>query len=124
MLYVGTLSKKLDERSGVSQRTGQAWKMAEYLVEESGNMYPKHIVFKVSDGTIDRIAKFDALIGQEVTIDFGIDAHESGGRWYNDVVAYGIRTKNDAAPAPPSQAAPAQAPDQASAQNNTDRLPF
>lgn len=125
MQYEGTLSKKLAERSGVSQRTGQAWKMADYLVEEGGTMYPKHIVFKVSDGTVDRIAKFDAMIGKEVIIDFGIDAHESDGRWYNDIVAYGIRAKEQTqAPAAAPGQAPAQGQAQQPAAQGSDGLPF
>ena len=118
MQYVGTLAKKLGERSGVSQRNGQAWKMADYLVEEGGTMYPHHVVFKVSDGTVDRIAKFDAMIGKEVVIDFGIDAHESDGRWYNDIVAYGIRRQGERPAASVATTGPAPA------QQGSDGLPF
>ena len=90
MEQTGILLKKLDEHSGVSQRTGNAWKNAEFLMEVPGQ-YPLHINFTVADGQSGRIAHFENHIGKTVTVSFDIDAHEYNGRWYNEVKAWGCK---------------------------------
>lgn len=81
--------RKLGERSGVSQRNGQPWKTAEFLVEIQGQ-YPHHVNFSVRDGQVGRIARFESMIGKTVTVSFDIDAHEYEGRWFNELGAWGI----------------------------------
>lgn len=90
METIGILVQKLGERSGVSQKTGNPWKMAEYLVEVPGQ-YPKKIKFDVSDGTSGKIAHFDSLVGKMVTVYWDIDASEYNGRWYNTATAWGCK---------------------------------
>ena len=85
----GILVKQIAMREGVSQRNGQPWKIAEYLVEVPGQ-YPRHINFRVSDGQVGRIARFDSLVGKMVTVSFDIDAHEYEGKWFNEINAWGI----------------------------------
>lgn len=81
--------RKLGEREGVSTRNGNPWKIGEYLVEIPGQ-YPRHINFRVSDGQVGRLARFESMIGKTVTVSFDIDAHEHEGRWYNEINAWGI----------------------------------
>lgn len=90
MEQTGILLKKLGEHSGVSQRTGNAWKNAEFLMEVPGQ-YPQHLNFTVADGQSGRIAHFENHIGKTVTVSFDIDAHEYNGRWYNEVKAWGCK---------------------------------
>lgn len=85
----GILVKKTGEREGVSQRTGTAWKKAEFLLEIPGS-YTRYVNFSVSDGQQSRIARFESLIGKNVTVSFDIEAHEYQGRWFNEIVAWGI----------------------------------
>ena len=89
MEVTGILVKQVAVREGVSQRNGQPWKIAEYLLEIPGQ-YPRHIAFRVSDGQVGRIARFDSLVGKTVTISFDIDVHEHEGRWFNEIGAWGI----------------------------------
>ena len=89
MEITGILVKQVAVREGVSQRNGQPWKIAEYLLEIPGQ-YPRHICFRVSDGQVGRIARFDSLIGKTVTVSFDIDAHEHEGRWFNEIGAWGV----------------------------------
>jgi hypothetical protein len=89
MEITGILMRKVGEREGVSQRTGVAWKSAEFLMEIPGQ-YPRHINFSVRDGQQQRIARFEGLIGKTVTVSFDIDAHEYEGRWFNEIGAWGI----------------------------------
>ena len=130
MEITGILVKKLGEREGVSQRNGQPWKTAEYLVEIPGQ-FPRHINFRVSDGQVGRIARFDSLVGKMVTVSFDIDAHEHEGRWYNDIGAWGVmeyittdtRQANIASAQQPGQVAqPAEQP--AEEGEKKDDLPF
>ena len=90
MEQTGILLRKLDEHSGVSQRTGNAWRNADFLMEVPGQ-YPQHINFTVADGQSGRIAHFENHIGKTVTVSFDIDAHEYNGRWYNEVKAWGCK---------------------------------
>ena len=89
MEVTGILVKQIAVREGVSQRNGNPWKIGEYLVEIPGQ-YPRHISFRVSDGQVGRLARFDSLIGKTVTVSFDIDAHEHEGRWFNEINAWGI----------------------------------
>ena len=90
MEQTGILVRKLDERTGVSQRTGNTWRQAEFLLEVPGQ-YPSHISFTVADGQSGRIAHFEKHIGKTVTVSFDIDAREYNGRWYNDLRAWGCK---------------------------------
>ena len=89
MEVTGILVKQIAVREGVSQRNGNPWKIGEYLVEIPGQ-YPRHIAFRVSDGQVGRLARFDSLIGKTVTVSFDIDAHEHEGRWFNEIKAWGV----------------------------------
>lgn len=89
MEVTGILVKKTGEREGVSSRNGMPWKIAEYLIEIPGQ-FPRHINFRVSDGQVGRLARFDSLVGKTVTVSFDIDAHEYEGRWFNELNAWGI----------------------------------
>jgi hypothetical protein len=90
MEQTGILVRKLDERTGVSQRTGNTWRQAEFLLEVPGQ-YPSHISFTVADGQSGRIAHFEKHIGKTVTVSFDINASEYNGRWYNDLRAWGCK---------------------------------
>lgn len=89
MEITGILVKQVAIREGVSQRNGNPWKIGEYLLEVPGQ-YPRHIVFRVSDGQVGRMARFDSLVTKMVTVSFDIDAHEHEGRWFNEITAWGI----------------------------------
>lgn len=131
----GILVKKVAEREGVSQRNGQPWKIGEYLLEIPGQ-YPRHIAFRVSDGQVGRLARFDSLIGKMVTVSFDIDAREYEGKWFNDITAWGVmeyidqttRQANiEAAKAQqqaPAAADPQKTDNQKEAGGESDGLPF
>ena len=89
MEVTGILVKKTSEREGVSKQSGMPWKIAEYLIEIPGQ-FPRHINFRVSDGQVGRLARFDSLVGKTVTVSFDIDAHEYEGRWFNELNAWGV----------------------------------
>ena len=84
----GKIISALPERSGTSQRTGNTWKLQEFVVE-THDQYPKKMAFEVFGE--DRLQRFNIQVGQEVNIAFDIDAHEYNGRWFNSIRAYDVR---------------------------------
>ena len=104
----------------------------EYVIEVPGQ-YPRKCVFRLFGE--DRIKQFNIQQGEDLTIQFDIDAHEYNGRWFNEIRAYNVvrgqvaqpvAAAPAAAPFPPAGAAtapfpPAQEP---AAENAADDLPF
>lgn len=98
MEFVGLLEKKIGEREGKTDFG--AYKIATFLLSEVAS-FPKHIVVDVMDGEVGRIAKFEALLGQNVIVDFDVEAKESKkepGKWFNSVRAWKVRSTQ---PEPP-----------------------
>ena len=131
----GKVIAALPERSGVSAR-GE-WKSQEFVIEYQEGQYPRHLVFTVFGA--DRLQRFNIQIGQTVLVAFDIDAHEWNGRWFTDVRAFDVRLVDPNAAAPVAQAAPIMnniapaveanpaasfPPQQESAGESADDLPF
>ena len=130
----GKVIAALPERSGVSAR-GE-WKSQEFVIEYQEGQYPRHLVFTVFGA--DRLQRFNIQIGQTVLVAFDIDAREWNGRWFTDIRAFDVRQVDpNAAPAPQAapilnniapavEANPAAPfpPQQESAGESADDLPF
>ena len=142
MDLTGKIIAILPASSGVSARTGSSWMSQDYVIEVPGS-FPRKMLFRVFGE--DRIKQFNIQAGEEVTVQFDIDAHEYNGRWYNDIRAYNVMRGQPAqevpqattvapvgaAPFPPQQAeaaAPSAAPfppaPEAAGENAADDLPF
>jgi len=136
MELTGKIIAVMEPRSGVSARTGNAWMTQEYVLEVPGQ-YPKRCVFNLFGE--DRIKQFNIQNGEDITIQFDIDAREYQGRWFNDIRAYNVIRGQVpvaapvASPFPPTQAQPdaaaaaapfPPAPEAAPAENSADDLPF
>ena len=126
MEFTGRIIKALEQRTGVSSRTGNPWKMQDFVIEETVGQFPKRMVFNVFGE--DNLNRFNIQEGQEVTVSFDINAREYNSRWYNDIRAWRVsHDVNGAAPAaqPYVDAAPAAAaPDPFAPSNEKDDLPF
>lgn len=137
MELTGRIIAVMEPRGGVSARTGNSWKTQEYVLEVPGQ-YPRRCVFNIFGE--DRINQFNIQQGEDLTIQFDIDAREYNGRWFNDIRAYNVIRGQQpvagapvaaagapqASPFPPADGAtapfpPAQEP---SAEGSTDDLPF
>ena len=80
----------------------------EYVIEVPGQ-YPRKCLFRIFGE--DRIKQFNIQQGEDLTVQFDIDAHEFNGRWFNDIRAYNvIRGQQPVAGAPVAAAAPQAAP--------------
>lgn len=87
MDLTGKIIAILPANSGVSARTGNAWMSQEYVLEVPGT-YPRKMVFRLFGE--DRIKQFNIQAGEELTVQFDIDAHEWQGRWFNEIRAFNI----------------------------------
>ena len=130
MEITGKIIVACEPRGGVSQRTGNNWKMQEFVIE-THEQYPKKCMFSVFGE--DRLRDFNIQVGDELTVSFDIDAREYNGRWYNDLRAWRVARVDPnavaaaatpaavaaAVPAPNATAAPA-----APAASTEDDLPF
>jgi hypothetical protein len=127
MELTGKIIAVMEPRGGVSARTGNSWKTQEYVLEVPGQ-YPKRCVFNVFGE--DRINQFNIQQGEDLTVQFDIDAREYNGRWFNDVRAYNVIRGQQPAVAPQAAAAPSAAtspfpPAQEPAgEGSSDDLPF
>lgn len=87
MELTGTIIAILPARSGISQKTGNAWMTQQYVLEIPGQ-YPRHMVFEVFGE--DRIRQFNIQLQGQYNVSFDIDASEYQGKWYNKIHAYSV----------------------------------
>ena len=135
MELTGKIIAVLPAQSGVSARTGNNWMSQEYVIEVPGQ-YPRKCVFRIFGE--ERIKQYNIQQGEDITVQFEIDAHEFNGRWFNDVRAYNVVRGQapiapgapmgapQASPFPPADGTtspfpPAQEP---ASEGSTDDLPF
>ena len=134
MELTGRIIAVLPANSGVSNRTGNPWMSQEYVIEVPGQ-YPRKCVFRLFGE--DRIKQFNIQNGEDLTIQFDIDAHEYQGRWFNKIRAYNVIRGQvppvanvGASPFPPAQAQPDAAPSpfppapETASESSADDLPF
>ena len=142
MEFTGRIIIALEPRSGVSARTGNPWKMQDFVIEEAMGQFPKRMVFNVFGE--DNLNRFNIQEGQEVTVSFDVNAREYNGRWFNDIRAWNVvpavqaqpvagaqpaaqpaaQAAQPVAPFPPADSAPsAQATFETAADDSSD-LPF
>ena len=103
MEFTGKIIKVLEARGGVSNRTGNPWKMQDFVIEETVGQFPKRMVFNVFGE--DNLTRFNIQEGQELTVSFDINAREYNGRWYNDVRVRNVMPATPAQPLAPQQPA-------------------
>ena len=98
MELTGKVIAVMEARSGTSARTGNAWMTQEYVIEIPGQ-FPKRCAFSIFGE--DRIKQFNIQNGEDITIQFDIDARQYNGRWFNDIRAYNVirgQSKQSVAP--------------------------
>ena len=87
MELTGRIIAVLEAKSGTSSKTGNLWMMQGYVIEVPGQ-YPRRSAFTVFGE--DKIKQLNIQNGEDLTIQFDIDAREYNGRWYNDFRAYNV----------------------------------
>ena len=110
MEITGRIIAVLPLQSGMSQRTGQQWASQQFVLQ-TDERFPQKFLFKVFGQ--DRIQQWNIQMGQVITVQFGVDAHETNGRWYGENTAYnvfGVQQMQPAAQPQYQQPAPQPAP--------------
>lgn len=108
----GTIIAVLPTRSGTSAN-GKAWACASYVLEIPGT-FTRHMAFEVFGE--DKINGFDIKVGEQLSVDFEIDAHQWQDKWFNSIRAWNVTRVNAPqtqviAPQPTVTAAPQQPAD-------------
>jgi len=102
MEITGKIIAALEPRGGVSQRTGNNWKMQEFVIETL-EQYPRKCMFNVFGE--DRLREMNIQVGEVLTVSFDIDAREYNGRWYNDIRAWRV-VRNESTTSPQASVEP------------------
>ena len=121
MDLTGKVIAILPANSGVSARTGNAWMSQEYVIEVPGQ-YPRKMLFRIFGE--DRIKQFSIQPGEEITVQFDIDAHEYNGRWFNEIRAYNILRGQAGGSIPAATPFPPQQPAAQGAAPQAANAPF
>ena len=87
MEITGRIIAVLPPQSGVSQRTGQPW-VSQNFVIQTDERFPQKLVFKIFGE--DKLRQFAIQMGETLTVQFSVDAHESNGRWFGENSAYNV----------------------------------
>lgn len=83
----GIIIKEYPAREGVSQRTGNAWKSQEFVIQTK-DQYPRACQFRVFGA--DRLAQFNLHQGDAVHIWLNINARAWQDRYFNDIDCYQV----------------------------------
>lgn len=91
----GKINRILQPSSGIS-KSGNEWKKQEFVIETSGDQFPKQICFTLFN---DKLNLLDGLQpGLEVNVSFSIESREFNGKWYHNINAWKIDRVNQEAP--------------------------
>ena len=122
----GTIIAVLPTRSGTSAK-GTQWQ-SQTAVLETQEQYPKRVAFDVLN---DKITRFNLHVGDNVLAKIDIDAHETNGRWFNNIrcwdlalVVGPINSATGQTQPQPAQSAPQTQPVPAQAAPQNDGVPF
>ena len=135
MKIQGRITALLQERSGISQRSGQEWHTQPFIIEffdDEDHRNPDRMLLETFDTNHIETLKHAYASGKEVMLTVGHKVRTlDDGRQFNDLRTYNVALANgDTIPAQPAAqpAAPAQpAPSTSSgkaAQEPADPLPF
>ena len=87
----GRISVVMAPKSGVSQATGNPWMSQEYVIQYywfPNQTQPSCVMMRVFGE--EKIKRFNLQPNDEVKVRFHAEAHESNGRWYNDLRIDGV----------------------------------
>ncbi len=81
----GVIIKEYPAKEGVSQRSGNAWKSQEFVIQTK-DQYPRACLFRVFGA--DRIQQFNIHQGDTVHVWLDINARAWQDRYFNDINCY------------------------------------
>lgn len=128
MKVQGRITALLQERSGISQRTGQEWRAQPFIIEffDDGNQrYADRMLLETFDTNHMETLKHAYASGKEVQMTVGHNVRTlDDGRQFNELRPYNIALANgETIPAQAQPAAQTAAPAQPTAQAPADAAP-
>ena len=102
----GVLTQVLAETTG--QGKAGAWVKRDFVLETTGDKYPKKICFSAWGDKSAEIANYPS--GAELKISFEVSSREYNGKWYTDLRAWKIESGAGAASTPNYSAGNAATP--------------
>ncbi len=115
----GVIIKEYPAKEGVSNRTGNAWKSQEFVIQTK-DQYPRACLFRVFGA--DKLEQFNLHQGDNVHVWLDINARPWQDRYFNDVSAF--RVDHVDASAAPAQSQSADDPFKGAAQPAAPEAPF
>lgn len=106
MEFEGKVIQKLPETSGTSAR-GEWFRQDVVFEVQAQSPFPRKVCVKFFNKR-DEVARL--VEGASYIVSFDIESREYNGRWYTDINAWRIQTKEMAQAPQPQQAAPAPQP--------------
>lgn len=83
----GVIIKEYPPKEGVSNRTGNAWKSQEFVIQ-TRDQYPRACLFRVFGA--DKLEQFNIHQGDNVHVWLDINARQWQDRYFNDINAYRV----------------------------------
>lgn len=108
IIVTGVITQALPIQQGVSQRTGNQWARASYIIEHEHGQYPKRMVFEVSNG---RIQELNIQVGEQLTVHVNVDVREypqGSGKFFNSIEAWKVDRQAQQVQQPMAQPMPQQ----------------
>ena len=93
----GKVFEVLEEKNGVSAKTGEQWRSRDYVLEQdsdSSSSFVRKAVFSVRGAKID---EFHLSVGEHVCVHFDINSSEYNGKWFTRLNAYRVDRIEEAA---------------------------
>ena len=90
IIVTGVITQALPLQQGVSQKTGNQWTRASYIIEHEHGQYPKRMVFEVSNG---RIQELNIQVGEQLAVHVNVDVREypqGSGKFFNSIEAWKV----------------------------------
>jgi len=90
IIVTGVITQALPVQQGVSQKTGNQWARASYIIEHEHGQYPKRMVFEVSNG---RIQELNIQVGEQLAVHVNVDVREypqGSGKFFNSIEAWKV----------------------------------
>ena len=90
IIVTGVITQALPLQQGVSQKTGNQWARASYIIEHEHGQYPKRMVFEVSNG---RIQELNIQVGEQLAVHVNVDVREypqGSGKFFNSIEAWKV----------------------------------
>lgn len=83
----GVIIKEYPVKEGVSQRTGNAWKSQEFVIQTK-DQYPRSCLFRVFGA--EKLERFNIHQGDTVHVWLDVDARPWQDRYFNDISAFRV----------------------------------